>query len=216
MVSACTDPSLPGHITAPGCCPPQTMWSRRGCHTGQFAGVRSCLSGAHLHGLCSPTSWCWGSMVPGWSKERELPRQVRRSADLGWRAGGTEESSSFWGPSGHHLGRTRLRKEPAGSRDGQGGKQEIFGHSHATFRHRLLRTPLPKDAALREAGAGERDFVVGISLSFLCHCPNLLHRPQNHILIHRKTQRTDHPYPHPQPTLSQEVTDSPFDLDFLV
>ena len=70
--------------------------------------------------------------------------------------------------------------------------------------------------SLGEAGAGERGFAVGISLSFLCHCSNLLHRPQNHILIHGKTQGTDHPYPHPQPPLSQEVTDSPFDLDFLV
>lgn len=70
--------------------------------------------------------------------------------------------------------------------------------------------------SLGEAGAGERGFAVGISLSFLCHCSNLLHRPQNHILIHGKTQGTDRPYPHPQPPLSQEVTDSPFDLDFLV
>lgn len=83
--------------------------------------------------------------------------QVRRSADLGWRAGGSEESSSCWGPSGHHLGRTRLRKEPAGSRDGQGGKQETFGYSHATFRHRLLGTPLLKDAALPWRGGGRRE-----------------------------------------------------------
>ena len=103
----------------------------------------------HVLGL----AWCWGSMVPGWSEERE----PQDTGDLGWRAGGSEESSSCWGPSGHHLGRTCLTKEPAGSRDGQGGKQENFGHSHATFRHRLLGTPLLKDAALPWRGWGRRE-----------------------------------------------------------
>lgn len=67
----------------------------------------------------------WSQAGP---RSMNFPRH-RSGEVLTWAgvAGGTEESSSFWDHLATIWGENSPEKEPAGSRDGQGGQQEILG-----------------------------------------------------------------------------------------